>query len=413
MPTRQNRSRISCGLSILFVAIITAAALGEVQRFKQDCFAIGFWVDPPADEKMDRRYEEIAQANFTLVIGGSAGTPEIAAKLLALCDKYDLKALVPPVEVQTGKLVDGPACWGYLIRDEPSANDFALLRTRVDALRKSSPGKLSYINLFPNYASPAQLGTDTYEEHVSRFVKEVDIDVLSMDYYPMFKPDVDGRDGYCENLEVMRVFSLARGIPFWNFFNTMPFGPHSDPTESQLRWQIYSSLAYGAKGVLYFCYYTPFSHEFPKGGAIITRDDRKTRHYYQAQRINHALKNLGPTLMKLTNMAVHRVKPGDDPASVLKGSPVKQLTPGNYLVGVFSHEDGRQAVMLNNYEFAYTAWPTVEFKADLSKIVELDQETSEEIPVRDDSPDMAGLQISLESGSGRLFLIEVKYTDPD
>ena len=84
------------------------------------------------------------------------------------------------------------------------------------------------------------------------------------------------------------------------------------------------------------------------------------------------------------------------------------MTAGNYLVGVFSHEDGRQAVMLNNYEFAYTAWPTVEFKVDPAKVVELDQATAKEIPVRDDSPDMAGLQISLDSGSGRLFLIEGK-----
>ena len=136
-----------------------------------------------------------------------------------------------------------------------------------------------------------------------------------------------------------------------------------DPTEAQMRWQIYSSLAYGAKGVLYFCYYTPDGDEFPKGGAIITRDDRKTRHYYEAQRINRAVKNLGPTLMKLTNTAVYRIQPGDDPAVVLKGSPIRQLTPGDYLVGVFQHEDGRTAVLLNNYDFAYSSWPTVTFDA--------------------------------------------------
>ena len=34
----------------------------------------------------------------------------------------------------------------------------------------------------------------------------------------------------------------------------MPFAGHSDPTEAQLAWQIFTSLAYGAKGILYFCY---------------------------------------------------------------------------------------------------------------------------------------------------------------
>jgi hypothetical protein len=237
------------------------------------------------------------------------------------------------------------------------------------------------------------------------------VDVLSMDHYPIFKPDADGRDAYCANLDVMRTYSLERNIPFWNFFNTMPFGPHTDPTEAQLRWQIYTSIAYGAKGVLYFCYYTPFSAEFPKGGAIIGRDDRRTRHYDQARRINEQIKNLGPTLMQLTSIGVYRVGPEDDPAHVLAGTPIKNLVRArhdpkpDYLVGVFQHADGRRAVLLNNYRFAYTAWPTVEFDSDPAQVIEVDRSSGMEIAVIDDSPDMDGLQLSLDAGEGRLFLL--------
>jgi hypothetical protein len=70
----------------------------------------------------------------------------------------------------------------------------------------------------------------------------------------------------------MRRESLAAGVPFWNFFNCMPFGPHSDPTEDQIRWQIYTSIAYGAKGVLYFCYWTPRGRRVSQG-----RGDSHTR----------------------------------------------------------------------------------------------------------------------------------------
>jgi hypothetical protein len=57
---------------------------------------------------------------------------------------------------------------------------------------------------------------------------------------------------------------------FWNFFNAMPFGGHSDPSEAQIRWQIFTSLAYGAKGVLYFCYFSPAGHgTFARGGGVI------------------------------------------------------------------------------------------------------------------------------------------------
>jgi Beta-galactosidase len=406
LPRRLTRT-ISA-LAALLLGSESVAAPAD-SRFVQDRFAIGFWVAPRTDENIEARYREIAEANFTFVIGlCGAKNPPPAEEQLKLCEKYDLKALIDIGAPPYGKLPNGPACWGYSVVDEPSASQFPVLRKTVDALRAARPGKLAYINLFPDYASPAQLGTKTYDEHVARFMSDVNPDVLSMDHYPIFKPDADGRDNYCRNLEVMRRESLKGGIPFWNFFNTMPYGPHTDPTEAQLRWQIFTSLAYGAKGVMYFCYWTPRGHEFPKGGAILTTDGRRTRHYDEAKRINAGLKNLGPTLMKLTSTYVHRVKPKGATPDALKESPVRQLSDGDYLVGVFRHADGRRAVLLNNYHFAYSAWPTVEFDVDSAQVVEVSPKTGREEPVRDDSPDMDGLQVSLDAGEGRLFLLPAR-----
>ncbi len=404
MPSRCRRI-VPGNVAVVGMLVLSAPkAWAEAPRFVQDRFVISFWVAPPAEHQTDARYAEIAEAGFNVVLGGASAAPEAVKKQLALCEKHGLKAIVP-VPDRIEQYADGPACWGYLIRDEPSAGDFPGLRKIVDRLRALRPGKLAYINLFPNYANAAQLGTPTYDEHVARFVKEVDVDVLSMDHYPMMRPDADGRDLYCSNLDVMRKHSLERKIPFWNFFNTMPFGPHADPTEAQLRWQIYTSLAYGAKGVMYFCYWTPQGAEFPRGGAIITAEGRRTRHYDEAKRINHAVRNLGPTLMKLTSAGVYRVPAKADPAKVLAGTPIRALSAGDYLVGVFRHADGRRAVLLNNYDFAYTAWPTVGFDVDRSRVVEVDPATGREVAVLDDSPAMEGLQLSIDAGAGRLFLL--------
>jgi hypothetical protein len=383
-----------------------ASSAGE--RFSQDRLGVGLWVDPPVDQEAEKRYAELAQAHFTFVIGNfGAHKPEDVRRQMALCEQHDLKLIASMTGLAPEQLPDGPACWGYYIADEPAPAAFPGLRTQVDALRKARPGKLAFINLLPNYASAAALG-GSYVEHVSRFVREVQPDVLSMDHYPHFKPDADGRDVYCQNLEVMREQSLAAKIPFWNFFNTMPFGDHSDPTEAQLRWQINASLAYGAKGVMYFCYWTPGGAEFPKGGAIIQTNGRRTRHYEEAKRINARLKRLGPTLMKLTSTGISRFRTKDDSATILKSSGVSSLTPGEYLIGTFQHADGRRAVLLTNYEFAYSAWPTVVFDAEMSAVVEVNPETGKEEPVDDDSPAMAGLQLSLDAGDGRLFLLPKK-----
>jgi hypothetical protein len=388
--------------------MMTASAQEKV-RFQQDRFAIGFWVDPPAGEGMAERYRDLAAANFTLVIGGfGAGTPETVREQLRLCEANDLRAVVARAGLKPEELPESPACWGYMLRDEPNAAQFAGLRQEVDAIRAARPGRFGYINLFPNYANQQQLGTATYEEHVRRFVDEVDTDVLSMDHYPMMQPKADSRAAYCANLEVLRVHSLRVGIPFWNFFNSMPFGPHFDPTEHSLRWQILTSLAYGAKGVLYFCYWTPRGDEFPKGGAIITAEGRKTRHYDQARRLNAAVKAMGPTLMRLTSTGVVRVSGATETPGALQGTPLTKLaggTAGEYRLGLFRHADGRRALLLCNDDYLYTSWPTVEFDVDPTLVREISQETGEEMPVLDDSPDMPGLQLSFDAGGGRLFLL--------
>lgn len=406
-----------CSVGVLGGAYGAASQAKTPARFKQDRFCISFWVDPPADRKLPQRYREIADANFNVAMGGfGATTSSQIRRQLDVCNQLGLKALVSVAGHDLKHLApDHPALWGYMWVDEPSKGQFGGLAADVARIRELRPGRLTYINLLPDYANAGQLGVPTYKEYLKQFVDEVKPDVLSMDYYPLFKPDgSDGRDGYCGNLAAMREESLRADIPFWNFFNIMPFGPHTDPTESQVQWQIYASLAYGAKGIMYFCYYTPVSPEFPKGGAIIARDDRPTRHYDQAKRINAELKALGPTLMKLTSTRVVRIKPETTVSTALQGGPIRDISgsPGdpapNYLVGEFRHSDGRRAVLLQNYEFAYTAWPTVEFDVPVSEVMEVDKKTGKPRRLIDESPEMKGMQLSLDAGEGRLFLLPSK-----
>lgn len=404
--------RWALGLELLSAAwTFQAQAAAEPTRFLQDRFAIGFWVPPAADQDQRARYQEIADAHFNVVIG-SAGK---AAAQLELCRELGLKAIVG-VSANPADLPEGPACWGYLLTDEPGAAVFPELSKRVQQIRQDRPGRLAYINLFPNYANAAQLGTPTYEEHVSRFMNEVRPDVLSMDHYPLMRPNADRRDAYCANLETFRRHSLSAGIPFWNYFHSMPFADRLDPTEAQIRWQINASIAYGAKGVLYFCYWTPGkgnggTGEFPKGGALLTAEGRKTRHYDEARRINAELKVLGPTLMKLTSTGVLRVKTGPESARLLAGSPLVEVEAvkgdpvSELIVGTFRHSDGRRAVWIVNHSYAYTAWPTVRLSGPLGALKEVSKVDGMEMDWVDDSPELPGWQLSLGPGEGRLFLL--------
>lgn len=402
-------------LIALIALPIVATKAEAASRFVQDRFAISFWVPPPSEETTAARYKEIADANFTVVLGGFGSD---AAKQLKLCERYGLKAVIKaegPVE----SWPDGDACWGYMVVDEPGAGAFPGLAKTCEEIEKTHPGRFGYINLYPNYAPDWALQTPDYDSHVREFIKQVHPRVLSMDHYPLMRPGGDSRESYLANLETMRKYSLLARIPFWNFFYSMPFNDRLDPTEAQIRWQIYASVAYGAKGVLYFCYWTPGkgakgAGEFPKGGAIITAEGLRTRHYDEARRINGELKALGPTLMQLTSTNVYHIKPDSNASKELAGSPLKSISlvpgdpPAEYLIGAYIHKDGRRAVLLQNYSYAYTAWPTVEFDADPAQVMEVDKTTGALAPAVDSSPELTGFQISLGAGDARLFVLPAR-----
>lgn len=389
-----------------------AWAARAADRFHQDRLAIGMWVPPQERQNLEDRYREIAEANFNLVIGNS---PTDVATQLQLCDQFGLKAIIA-AGGDTGTWPTNRSVWGYLLRDEPGAADFAELARQADAVHRLRPGRFGYVNLFPNYANATQLGVPTYEEHVSQFMATVRPDVLSMDHYPQMRPESDSREAYCRNLETLRKHSVAAGIPFWNFFHAMPFGDRIDPTEAQIRWQVYTSLAHGAKGVLYFCYWTPGkgnggTGEFPKGGALLTAEGRRTRHYAEARRINAELLKLGPTLMQLTGEGARRVTTAKDAFVALAGTGLRDLQRvgsdphPELIVGSLRHADGRRAVLLVNHDCGFTAWPTVTFDASPDTVREVDRDTGAEVPLADDSPELPGVQLSFGPGDGRLFLL--------
>lgn len=399
--------------AVICALLLASASGAAAQQFVQDRLAIGFWVPPPTNRQADQYYRDIAEANFTLVIGGF-GTD--ADRQLELCEKYGLKAVVKaegPVEDWPA----GEACWGYMMVDEPNASQFPELGRQMQGIYKAHPGRFGYINLFPNYASSGALGTETYDEHVRLFMEQVKPQVLSMDHYPLMRPGGDTRDAYTRNLRTMRKYALQEDVPFWNFFYSMPFNDRLDPTEAQIRWQIFTSLAHGARGVLYFCYWTPGkgnkgTGEFPKGGAIITAEGLKTRHWDEARRINAELKNMGPTLMSHTSTRV--VEISTDAANTprrLDGTAVRSVThlqgdpAWQFVVGSFENGAGERAVLLVNHSYSYTAWPTVEFDAPVEQVKEVNKATGEISAVVDDSPELPGLQLSFGAGDGRLFVI--------
>lgn len=111
-------------------------------------------------------------------------------------------------------------------------------------------------------------------QYLSSYISTVHPDMLCFDHYPLFSgvtPDSDvSTAGYHRNLRAVASAARSASLPFFNFFGSMPYNGRADVSEAQLRWQAFTSLAYGAKGVLYFCYWSPTGTSFEWGGGLIT-----------------------------------------------------------------------------------------------------------------------------------------------
>mmetsp|Transcript_28819 Transcript_28819/g.66595 ORF Transcript_28819/g.66595 Transcript_28819/m.66595 type:complete len:425 (-) Transcript_28819:33-1307(-) len=413
---------------ILILSVLVQLSNSQLVPWNQDKFVVSFWVDPivPAAD-FPSQYATIRAANFTMLLGGFGATdPMSVSAQVKACDQAGLGCLVADCDgCPDAASKAGSSFWGLQVRDEPSVADFSALAQQLASFKSAYPDKLGFINLLPNYASPAQLGAPTYGAYVDAFILTVKPQILCVDHYPNFLADEQtgnaSMSGYRENLSVLRERSLQAGIGFWNFFNTMPFGSHTDPSEAQIRWQVFTSLAYGAKGVLYFCYWTPKGSEFIKGGAIMMPVDTidnyvRGPHYFHAQRINSVLVNYGAVLLRANSTAVYLVDGSSDPKAVLASSPVESIgdTPWSggaawdeaYLIGEFRLEDSRTALVVHNHRFDSNLWPTIVFRNASAVVLEVDRSSGEIVPVQDCSPGMPGLQLDLAAGDGRVLILE-------
>ena len=161
--------------------------------------------------------------------------------------------------------------------------------------RELAPGLLPYINLFPS-DDPA---------YYRDFVDVVKPSLISFDRYPLLS---EGREdaNYFHNWAIVRDAALHGDIPSWVFIQTLAYNNHREPTAAELLWQVNISLAYGAKGIQYFTYWTPEAARGEGfGPALITVDGRRTPRYAAAQKINTTwLHQVGRELKPLVSESV-------------------------------------------------------------------------------------------------------------
>ncbi len=181
--------------------------------------------------------EVVAKAGLRcLVIGWSKGPPDWIGE-----------AVTPSV---ARTLASNPAVWGYYLMDEPDNKNwkrgavFQQLAERVKEFKLADSDHAAWINV-----------TSATGSFLTNYMEVVRPDLLSFDLYRWWAQDSD----WWRGLEAHRDAALKNKVPMlvWIESNTdqKRSNAHLPPlgdNKTKIRWSVYTSLAYGAKGVQWF-----------------------------------------------------------------------------------------------------------------------------------------------------------------
>lgn len=343
---------------------------GEIAMLKPSEFTILPWGETPGDLDV---LKDIRACGFNL-----AGF--VRAESLDLVNQADLQCLVidgtthvgdaeaqldqaeidKRVEALVKRVAGHKAVYGHYLRDEPSAGAFAGLGRWVAAFAKYDPDALAYINLLPNYASAGQLGTPTYEEYLESFVKNAKPKFLSYDHYALMD-DGTLRGGYFQNLEAMRAAALKHDLPFWNIVLSNAHFNYAEPSAAGFRFQAYTTLAYGARGISYFTYFGPTIGNYRL--APLDQFGEKTPTWDMLRSVNMQIHKLGPVYitLKSTNVFHHPEVP-EGCKGIATSKLIKSVEGPSVVIGEFEGPNGEPYAMVVNKDLHKSSWVVLQFK---------------------------------------------------
>ena len=290
---------------------------------------------------------------------------------------------------------DRKAVYAIYLRDEPNASLFPQLNSWSEAVRKQ--GVMPYINLFPDYASPEQLGSKDYMDHLDQYVKTCRPPYISYDNYSLFEGGRLDEDRFFGNLESIRNKSLQADIPFWNVVLANGHFHYAEPSDATLAIQVYATLAYGGKGIGYFTYYTPQVGNYRL--APIDRFGYRTKTWEMMRNINLQIHSLVPEYKRLKSRNVFHV--GTIPRNgqgIDSAKLIESVNGDSLLVGEFTDAAGKPFAMLVNKSMQSSVTFDLQFK-EKGRIMLISQFGGSRVPFQ-------GEQKWLAPGCGVLLTVE-------
>lgn len=302
---------------------------------------------------------------------------------------------------------DIPEFAGYWLADEPAVSVTSSNATTVDMantwsreIHKSDQSHLTYVNLLPDYSSAKWWGTSSFNEYLSGCRKAMtDINLVSYDYYPIENSGL--RSSFYSNFESYRKLCDQLSLPLWAFVMSCPHRTYPAPTIGHLKFEAFTALAYGAQGIQYFTYQTPFNTAEAFGPAIIDGAGNKTETYDLAKELNAQLKALSAVFLGASSIS--RMFTGSLPSGIRSENAYDASRLPAPLTGVSADGEGVLISHLVNAEHEYLMIVSRSWKDSQNVSLDFDGELLQILP--DGTEAQAPSSTMLDAGDMILLIV--------
>ena len=353
--------KVLCILLAMMMALsVAACGKGEgkpqestLPSYPEKSFEIsGFWAPYEISEESFKQYKDVGFTTLAMINHSLGRTSEEqfyfgserTMKALEICKKVGLNAILNYNDwMAEGCEKEGEAYYGATpfskfdlygdykdiitgihICDEPylkrpdgtGSNHFELYGNQVlvDDFKKVYPNAKYIVNLIP-FTAYASRGFDSYEQMMELYEKKFmepfgDKSFVSVDVYP-FHQGMTADDGtLLVNYEYIANSAKKYGVKPGYILQSSIGGADTgkkefemELSESDLRWEIYNALAFGADTLQYYCYSVPKSFDedgnevFMYDECILKRDDTPSSIYYSLQKLHKEIQSFASVIL--------------------------------------------------------------------------------------------------------------------
>ena len=158
-----------------------------------------------------------------------------------------------------------PAVFGFFVGDEPAITEYGAYIDTVNTVMDIAKGLVPFANLVPYFGGGSDYdmlvgaSEQKHGEIIENLLSKTKLPLLGYDQYSQCLNEETNREcginSYFYVLDKFHEITERHGVALYTTLLACGHWDYRVPTEDDIRWQIYTSIAHGSRGIIWFHLY--------------------------------------------------------------------------------------------------------------------------------------------------------------